>query len=180
MTDPTDPTDPADPTAEVPEAPDSQEVPERLSYTSPPALMTSIVLSMVLLAFAMFGWWALGPGIREQITWPQAATLLFFVFVMIAIMLSIGYSRMWAADGVVTVRNGPFLRRYPIDQIAGVRLRPGDAWSSLLIKDDGELRRRPMLAIQFLEGDNGKRKIVDLRKWLKANGATSAGYSTTE
>lgn len=167
-------TDPIDPTSGTP---GQDPVPERLAYTSPPALMTSVVLSMVLLAFSMFGWWALGPEIREQITWPQAATLLFFVFVMIAIMLSIGYSRMWAADGVVTVRNGPFLRRYPVESIAGVRLRPGDAWSSLLVKDDGELRRKPMLAIQFLEGENGKRKIVDLRKWLKQQGATSQGYT---
>lgn len=167
-------TDPIDPTSDTP---GQDPVPERLAYTSPPALMTSVVLSMVLLAFSMFGWWALGPEIREQITWPQAATLLFFVFVMIAIMLSIGYSRMWAADGVVTVRNGPFLRRYPVESIAGVRLRPGDAWSSLLVKDDGELMRKPMLAIQFLEGENGKRKIVDLRKWLKQQGATSQGYT---
>lgn len=169
--------EPIDPTPELPEA---DPVAEKLAYTSPPALMTSIVLSIVLLSFAMFGWWALGPEIRIQITWIQAATLLFFVFVMIALMLSVGYSRMWAAEGMVTVRNGPFLRRYPVERIAGVRLRPGDAWSSLLIKDEGELRRTPMLAIQFLEGENGKQKVVDLRKWLKAQGATSQGYTTTD
>lgn len=165
-------------TADDTVTPHEPPVPERLTYTSPPALATGVVLSVVLLAAAMYGWWALGPEIRAQITWPQAGTLLFFVFLMIGIMLSIGYSRMWAADGVVTVRNGPFLRRYPVEQIAGVRLRSGDAWSSLLIKgDDGELKRRPMLAIQSLEGDNGHRKLIGLRRWLKANGATSAGYS---
>lgn len=167
-------------TPETPDLPEGEQVPERLAYTSPPALMTAVVLSMVLLAFSMFGWWALGPEIREQVTIPQALTLLFFVFLMIAIMLSIGYSRMWAADKVVTVRNGPFLRRYPVDQIAGVRLRSGDAWSSLLIKDDGGLKRKPMLAIQFLEGERGKSKVVDLRKWLKAQGATSQGYTLSD
>ncbi|MDO5677341.1 MAG: hypothetical protein Q4G35_07515 [Propionibacteriaceae bacterium] len=165
-----------EPNPEIPNT-EGEPLPERLAYTSPPALMTSVVLSIVLLSSAMFGWWAIGAEIREQITWFQAATLLFFVFVMIGIMLSIGYSRLWAADGVVTVRNGPILRRYPVDQIAGVRLRPGDAWSSLLIKSDGELKRKPMLAIQFLEGENGRRKLVDLRRWLKAQGATSEGYT---
>ena len=139
-----------------------QPVPDRLSYTSPPALMTAIIASIVLLASALFGWWALGPEIRQQVTLAQAGTLLFFVAVMIGVMLSIGYSRLWAQDGVVTVRNGPIVRRYPVDQIAGFRLRPGDAWSSLLIKDDGALQRKPVLAVQFLEGERGQRKVVDL------------------
>lgn len=160
------------------ESPDA--APERLAYTSVPALMTAVVLSIVLMSVSMFGWWALGPDIRAQVTWPQAATLLFFVVVMIGVMLSIGYSRLWAADGVVTVRNGPIVRRYPVEQIAGVRLRSGDAWSSLLVKDDGALKRRPVLAIQFLEGEGGKRKIVELRRWLKANGATSQGYTSAD
>lgn len=177
MTEPTPETPTPSPT-EAPETPGA--VPPRLAYTSLPALMTAVVLSIVLMSVSMFGWWALGADIRDQVTWPQAATLLFFVFVMIGIMLSIGYSRLWAADGVVTVRNGPIVRRYGVDQIAGVRLRPGDAWSSLLVKQDEGLKRKPVLAIQFLEGEGGKRKIVELRRWLKDNGATSQGYTTAD
>ena len=155
--------------------PTPSEVPERLAYTSPPALMTSVVLSIVLLSCAMFGWWALGAEIREQITWPQMATLLFFIVFMIGMMLSIGYSRLWASDEGVVVRNGPIVRRYRIDQIAGVRLRPGDAWSSLLLKAEPELVRKPVLAIQFLEGEAGQRKVVELRRWLVAHGASASG-----
>ena len=44
---------------------------------------------------------------------------------------------------------------------------------SLLIKGEGELRRRPVLAIQFLEGEAAKRKVVELRRWLVEHGATS-------
>jgi len=153
-------------------APETASGPERLSYTSPPALMTAVVLSIVLLSASMFGWWAIGEEIRDKITWPQAGTLLFFVFLMIGMMLSIGYSRLWADERGVIVRNGPFIRRFSIAQIAGVRLRPGDAWTSLLIKTDGEeLKRQPVLAIQFLEGEAGRRKVVDLRRWLVAQGA---------
>lgn len=148
-------------------------LPERLSYTSPPALMTGVVLSIVLMATSLFFWWALGKEVRDRVTWPQAGTLLFFVLVMVAIMLSLGYSRLWANEDGVTVRNGPFLHRFRIDEVAGVRLRPGDAWSSLLIKGEGELRRRPVLAIQFLEGEAAKRKVVELRRWLVEHGATS-------
>ena len=156
-----------------PDAAAEHPVPERLSYTSPPALMTAVVLSMVLLAFAMFGWYQLGPEIRGEITWPQAATLLFFIFFMIFVMLSVGYSRLWAADDQVIVRNGPLVRRYSVNEIAGLRLRSGDAWSSLLIKRDGGLKRQPVLAIQFLEGEAGQRKVIELRRWLVAHGAPS-------
>lgn len=148
-------------------------LPKRLSYTSPPALMTGVVLSIVLMASALFGWWALGKEVRDRVTWAQAGTLLFFVLLMVGIMLSIGYSRLWANEDGVTVRNGPFVRRYRVEDIAGVRLRPGDAWSSLLIKGTGEVRRRPVLAIQFLEGAEGQRKVVELRRWLVDRGATS-------
>ncbi len=149
------------------------EVPERLAYTSRPALMTAVVLSLVLLSFAMFGWYAIGKEIRDQITWLQAATLLFFMFFMIGVMLSVGYSRLWANEDGVTVRNGPILRRYPIDQIAGVRLRKGEAWSALLIKGESELKRKPVLAIQSLEGEGAQRKVIELRRWLVQHGATS-------
>lgn len=160
-----------DPTGETP--PTAPDVPERLSYTSPPALMTAVVLSIVLLSSAMFGWYAIGKEIRMQITPIQGVTLLACLFFMIGVMLSVGYSRLWADEEGVSVRNGPILRRYPIGQIAGVRLRKGDAWCSLLMKDGSELKARAVLAIQSLEGDAAQRKLVELRRWLVAHGATS-------
>ena len=154
-----------------------QPVKARLSYASPATLMTAVVLSIVLLSFSLYGWWAIGPEIRNQVTWPQAGTLLFFVLLMIGIMLSVGYSRLWADGDEVVIRNGPLLRRYKVDQLAGVRLRPGDAWASLLIKSDGDLKRKATLAIQSLEGDQAQRKVKELRRWLVAHGATSEGFT---
>lgn len=152
----------------------------RLSYTSPATLMTAVVLSIVLLAFSLYGWWAIGTEIRNRVTWPQAATLLFFVLLMIGIMLSVGYSRLWADGDEVVIRNGPVLRRFPVSQIAGVRMRPGDAWASLLIKSDGVLNRKATLAIQSLEGEQAQRKVKELRRWLVAHGATSEGFTSDD
>lgn len=160
--------------------PEPQQDPERLTFTSVPALLTSVVLSGILLIFALYGWYAIGYDIRSQISWIQGATLLFFVLAMIALMLSIGYSRLWADEKGVTVRNGPVLRKFSVDQIAGLRLRSGDAWAYLLIKDGSGVKRRAVLSIQQLEGTQGKRKLRDLKAWLKANGATSAGISLNE
>ena len=41
-------------------APTPSEVPERLAYTSPPALMTAVVLSIVLVPLLITGFVALG------------------------------------------------------------------------------------------------------------------------
>lgn len=153
------------------------KLPERLQFTSVAVLVTSVVGSIVLLLAAMWGWYAIGSSIRSQVTWFQAATLLFFLVFMIAMMLSIGYSRIWADEDGVVVRNGPVLRKFRIDEVAGVRLRDGDPWAYLLVKHNGGVKRRAVLAIQTLEGDKAKRKIRALRVWLKANGANSDGVT---
>jgi hypothetical protein len=163
--------------AQTPEQPRSH-APARLSYVSTPALVTGVGLSAILMVGALWVWYALGPDIRAQVTWLQAATLLFFVVFMIAIMLTLGYSHLWAEDGEVVIRNGPVMRRFRTQEIAGLRLRKGDPWAYLLIKDptaeDG-LRRRAVLAIQSLEGDGARKKVVELRNWLVVNGASSEG-----
>lgn len=155
-------------------------VPERLHYISSTVLATAAVLSIVLFSFAMYGWSAIGKDIRDRITWAQAGTLLFFLIVMVAMMLSLGYSRLWAEGDTVTVRNGPVVRRYTVDRIAGLRLRPGDAWAYLLIKHEGGVRRRAVLAIQSLEREKAQRKVRELRRWLVANGASSEGVTAED
>ena len=166
--------------AVTPEKPDQDTSPERLVFSSVPALLTSVVLSVVLLSFALYGWYAIGAEIRDQVNWFQGGTLLFFLFLMIAIMLSIGYSRLWADEKGLTIRNGPVLRKFSVEQVAGLRLRSGDAWAYLLIKDGSGVKRRAVLAIQQLEGVGAKRKLRDLRQWLKFHGATSKGIELTE
>ncbi|MDF1489833.1 hypothetical protein [Tessaracoccus caeni] len=164
---------------ETPDA-DAPQVPERLHYISATVLATAAVLSLVLFSLALYGWSAIGKEIRDQITWPQAATLLFFLLFMVGFMLSLGYSRLWAEGGVVTVRNGPVVRRYTVDQIAGLRLRQGDAWAYLLIKKDGTAQRRAVLAIQSLEGEKAQGKVRELRRWLVAQGASSEGVAAAD
>ncbi len=175
-----EPTPEADPAQDTEPTVDADQGVERLAFTSPPALLTSLFLSGILLMFALYGWYAIGPEIRSQVSWAQGGTLLFFVIAMIGIMLSIGYSRLWADEKGITVRNGPVLRTFPVDQIAGLRLRSGDAWAYLLIKNDGGVKRRAVLSIQQLEGAAGKRKLRELRDWLKTNGATSKDITLSE
>lgn len=157
-------------------------VKKSLSYVSVPVLVTAVVLSMILLAGALYFWWVLGPGVRAKVSTLQLATLVLFLIVMIAMMLGIGYSHIWATDQQVVIRNGPFIRHYSVSEIVGLRLRKGDPWAYLLVKDESSetgYRRRPTLAIQSLEGEGAHKKVRELRRWLKANGATSDGIRST-
>lgn len=157
------------------------KVPARLAFTSVPALLTSLVLSAVLFIAVLYGWYALGPEIRDQISTSQTITLLVVALGMVAIFMSVGYSRLYADERGVIIRNGPVLRKFTIDQVAGLRLRDGDPWAYLLVKDgDGGVKRRAVLAIQQLEGVRAKRKVSQVRRWLKANGATSKGITLNE
>ncbi len=156
-------------------------VPLRLAFTSVPALLTSLVLSAVLFIAVLYGWYAIGPDIRSQVSVSQTITLLVVALGMVAIMMSVGYSRLYADERGVIIRNGPVRRRFTIEQVAGLRLRDGDPWAYLLVKDgEGGVRRRAVLAIQQLEGVRGKRKVSQVRRWLKANGATSHGITLTQ
>ncbi len=153
-------------------------VPQRLAFTSVPALLTSLLLSVVLFIAVLYGWYAIGPEIRSQISLSQSITLLVVALTMVAVMLSVGYSRLYADERGVVIRNGPVLRKFPIDRVAGLRLRDGDPWAYLLVKDGkGGAGRHAVLAIQQLEGARGKRKVTQLRRWLKVNGATSKGIT---
>ncbi len=166
--------------AEVPQLAETG-VPKRLAFTSVPALLTSLLLSVTLFISVLYGWYAIGPDIRAQITGPQTVTLLAVALIMVGVMMSVGYSRFWADERGVVIRNGPILRKIPIDQVAGLRLRDGDPWAYLLVKNGkGGVRKRAVLAIQQLEGVKGKRKVSQVRRWLKANGASSKGITLSE
>lgn len=157
------------------------KVPQRLAFTSIPTLLTSLVLSVVLFMFVLYGWYAIGPNIRGQISGSQAITLLMVALIMLGILMSVGYSRFSADERGVIIRNGPVRRRFSVDQVAGLRLRDGDPWAYLLVKDGkGGVRRRAVLAIQQLEGVRGKRKVTSVRRWLKINGASSKGITLNE
>lgn len=163
------------------DTPTEKTSPRRLMFTSVPALLTGLLLSVVLFIFVLYGWYAIGAEIRSQISVSQAVTLLGIALVMLGILLSVGYSRFWADERGISIRNGPVLRRFRVDEVAGLRLREGDPWAYLLVKDGkGGVKRRAVLAIQQLEGVRGKRKVSQVRRWLKDNGASSKGVTLNE
>lgn len=141
---------------------------ERLVFTSRPAMWVGLLGSIILLIAAMGVWLALGADIRSRVTTIQLATLLGFVLIMVAIMLSVGYSRMWAGPDGVTIRNILRVRKFKVADIVGVRMRKGDPWAYLLVKSPSgeEPAKHAILAIQAAEGKSGMTKVLQLRQWL--------------
>ena len=139
-----------------------------LQFMTRPAMLTGLAGSVALMLGAMWVWSALGSDIRSRVTVLQAGTLVFFVLLMVAMMLSIGFSKVWADGNGVTTRNVFRVRTHPLSEVLGVRLRHGDPWAYLLVRDpdSDEPKRHAILAIQSLEGERGMNKVLQLRKWL--------------
>ena len=163
---------PADPVVE-PLAPG-----EVRRFYSAPVMRTSIILS-VLLGLFFFGlWFLLDPHIRAQFTWPQIATLLFFMVVMWSIMLGLGFSRVVATTEGLTVRNWLITKRLRWDQIETVLFNSGEAWPSLqLVPDDDHPQGDSVmvLGIQRAEGPRAFERFRELRALVKAQQNTSPG-----
>lgn len=148
---------------------------EKKVFRSLPVLRTSISLSILLVAASIFGWFMMDARVRSQFTWPQIATLLFFIAFMVALMLAIGLSKAVATAEGLLVRNVVVTRRYPWEQVEGVGIGEGDAWAYLTLAPstehpDGETVM--LLAIQRAEGgDTAQARVTELRELVAAHRA---------
>ncbi|MGJ6981242.1 PH domain-containing protein [Aestuariimicrobium soli] len=146
---------------------------ERRVFRSKPVLRTAVSLSVLLLAAAGFGWFMMDARVRAQFTWPQLATLIFFVVFMVALMLAIGLSKAVATAEGLVVRNVLATHRYAWDEVASVGIGEGDAWAYLTLSPsdqhpDGETAM--LLAIQRAEGaDVAQARVRELRELAAAH-----------
>lgn len=146
---------------------------EKRVFRSMPVLRTSISLSVLLVAASLLGWYMLEASVRALFTWPQTATLLFFVAFMIGLMLAIGLSVIVATADGLKVRNVLSTHHYTWDEVEGVGIGSGDAWAYLTLAPserhpDGETAM--LLAIQRAEGaEAATARVQELRELVAAN-----------
>ncbi len=126
--------------------------------------MTASVLSVVLVAASLLGWFALAPATRALFTLPQVATLVGIVFVMLGFMMSLGLSRVVVEAAGLTIRNGLRTHRVPWSRIRGFRFTEHDPWAYVLL--DGEPDRRPLLGIQRTDHERAEAMVASLRERL--------------
>lgn len=152
-------------------------VPRSLNVWPRVSLITSIVLSVILVAATLWGWFRLPDEIQAQFNIPQLVTLILFVVVMLLMMLGLGMSRLRADDRGIWMRNGLFTRRFAWHEVRGVRYRPGDPWAFLLLDAGASDKRRPgekfrrqqIIAIQNPDGARARRAADQLVEMARAH-----------
>lgn len=160
--------------------------PEPLTVWPRVSLITAIILSAVLVAAALFGWYRLPADIQAKFSAIQVATLIVFILVMMAMMLGLGLCRVRADAKGVFVRNGLLSNTYRWDEIRGVRYRQGDPWAYLLLdptpgqqlRGGEKYRRRQMIAIQNPDGQRARDaadRVVEMARYYSAEGSSPAG-----
>ena len=153
---------------------------DRVVFRSPPVLRTAVSLSVLLVGSSLFGWYMLPLAVRTQFTWPQVATLAFFVLFMVGMMFSLGLSQAVADASGLTVRNCLVTRRHPWAEIEGVTYGSGDAWPYLQLgatDDHPEGRNRMVLGIQRAEGEQAVTRVAQLRALIEAKRPTDSDAS---
>lgn len=135
-------------------------------------LVWALVLSVLLVAGALIGWFALGAEVRADFTVPQVATLALFVVGLVAAMLALGLSKVAATDAGLEVRNAFSVKVHPWERIDSIRFVRGDPWAYLVLGTEGTGRdpddpeRRPMLGIQASDGDRSQQMVDRVRAEL--------------
>lgn len=77
----------------------------------------------------------------------------------------VGRSRVSADDDGVVVVNGYRTHRFAWSDVAGISMKNGDPWPTLLTSDD---RRVMLFAIQATDGQRARTAVQDLRARLGA------------
>lgn len=144
---------------------------QRRVYFSAPVLRTSIILSIMLLVVFVGLWFLLEANIRALFTAPQIGTLIFFMVVMWAIMLGVGFSRMVATSEGLQVRNWFITRRFSWDEVVDITFGAGDSWPYLQLTPTRENPDRSwmVLGIQRAEGDNAILRVREVKALIRAH-----------
>ena len=142
--------------------------PETLTLRSLPVLITGSVLSMVLVGGSAALWVGMDPIARSEWTWPQIATIVFFLVVIVAVVMGIGLSKVSVGPDGVTIRNAVQVNHYGWDQVDDFVMAPGDSWVHLqLVDDDQDGAAHMVLAVQRAEGDRADEHLAQLRAMVR-------------
>lgn len=140
---------------------------EGMTVRSRPALFTGIGLSILLVGGSVALWVGMGPLARSQWTWPQLLTIVIFLVVIVAVLMSVGLSTVHAGEDGVVVRNGLRTHRYAWDEVSDFTMNTGDPWAYMqLTPPEGEEEgdARMLLAVQRAEGAIADEHVAELRQ----------------
>lgn len=132
-------------------------------------LIWAIVLSTLIAVGSAVGWAGIPAEFRAKFNIPQILTLLLIAVGGIAVMMSMGLSRIIADRDGLTVRNAIVLtKRVPWSEVRDVRWGPGASWATVILDDDPTHPTRiPVLALQTADGRRTEEAVRRLRQLVR-------------
>lgn len=130
--------------------------------------LSVVAWTVVLVAGAFLGWFALPAHVRALFTAIQVGTLLLFLAIMLGILWVVALSIVRADAAGVTIRNGLKTHRIPWSQVRGVEFTRHDSFAYLITGDGHD--RRLMLGIMRSDGPRSDELVAELRSDLARYG----------
>lgn len=120
--------------------------------------------TILLVAGAALGWFALPEYLRERFNAFQIITLIIILGLLIGFMMGLGLSKVTADEEGLRIRNGISSRRLRWAEIGDITYRHGDPWAYVVIAgtEDDPVRRQ-LIAIQSTDGQRAHNAVQVLR-----------------
>jgi hypothetical protein len=131
--------------------------------------MAVYVFGALLIGTTLVIWFAFPESVRDQFTYFQRGTVVFFGLAAATAGHALARSRVDARSDGVTVVNGFRGRRYEWNEILAISLRPGSPWAVLDLADGTSI---PAMGIQGSDGPRAQRQVRQVRALLEQQSHT--------
>jgi hypothetical protein len=116
------------------------------------------VLGTLLVLVTVVIWFAFPQSVRDQFTWFQRGTVVFFGLAAITAGHALARSRIDARADGLTVVNGYKRRRYDWTEVLAVTLRAGSPWALLDLADGTSV------SAMGIQGSDGARAVTQVKQ----------------
>jgi hypothetical protein len=116
------------------------------------------VLGGLLVLVTLVIWFAFPQNVRDQFTWFQRGTVVFFGLAAMIAGHALARSRVDARADGLTVVNGYKTRRYDWTEVLAVTLRAGSPWALLDLADGTSV------SAMGIQGSDGARAITQVKQ----------------
>lgn len=120
--------------------------------------IAATALGGLLILVTLVIWFAFPQSVRDQFTWFQRGTVVFFGLAAVAAGHALARSRVEARQDGLTVVNGYKARRYEWTEVLAVTLRTGSPWALLDLADGTSV------SAMGIQGSDGARAITQVRQ----------------
>lgn len=117
-----------------------------------------VVMAVTLVGAVAFLWAAMPAEVREQFSWPQRITILFFFGAILLALWGMFRTSVTISDSGLVITNIFKVRSYDWAQVLAISLHRGDPWAVLDLSDGTSV------VAMAIQGSDGARTNGILRE----------------